>query len=240
MNTKLIALTLALTTAAAAQAASIDFRGQYRTGQERWESRFLLGHELDNGLGGTIEYTINNSSKAGAGLDDISWKDTEFQLYYKYKLNDTITLLPSVLWDSVKSSNNEVYKVGLQANWAFQPGWRLDGRVRYEYNNEPSANLNRQIDNDDWTRTDITLRNTINKEFDAYYNFRWDHKLSNYAFANGSKNNYEHNIGGGYKITKNVRLHGEFGYVGEVQDPNAPRGVLTDDWRFRLGATYTF
>ena len=87
MNTKYIVSAIAGILALNAHAASLDLRGQYKTGSEKYESRALLAHELENGIGGGVEFTFNNTSKSGEGLDQAHWDNTEFELYYKYTQN---------------------------------------------------------------------------------------------------------------------------------------------------------
>jgi hypothetical protein len=217
-----------------AHAASIDFRGAYKTGSELYESRILLSHDFANGIGGTIEYTMNNTSKSGEGIDILDWKDTEYQIYYKYKLNDTITIIPSALVDVV-SNKGDIYKVGLQTNWVFAPTWRFDARVRYEYKDYESKDLSKQLDNDNTTRTEFWLRKTFDDKMDAYYNFRWDYKLNDFEYVNHNPNYMEHNFGFGYKVTPAFRPYTEIGYLGETANAQED-----SEWRIRIGASYTF
>lgn len=222
-----------------AHAISLDVRGQYRTEQERYESRYLVSHEFKNGIGGGIEYVVDHSSKAGEGIDQARWKETELELYYKHKVNDTLTVLPSVLFQDSKSAG-DIAKVGIRANWAFAPSWRLDGRVRYEHKTRETRDLTRPqrvLDNDDTTRTEVWLRKSVNKEVDAYYNLRWDHKLANYAYPDKSKNLFEHNVGASYKINNTFRPYAEIGYLPDALLKN---NVVTDDWRVRIGTNINF
>ncbi len=238
MKIKYVLAVLCAAFAVQVQAASVDVRGQYKTGSERYESRVLLAHDLSNGIGGTIEYTVNNTSKTGEGIDQWLWADTEFQLYYKYKLNDAVTLIPSVLVDVLKdkpTDGGEVYKFGMQANWAFAPTWRLDGRLRYEYKNFETKNLAKQMDNDNRTRMEWWLRKAASAEVDAYYNFRWDHKLNDYQYVNKSSNYFEHNVGVSYKLTPAFKPYTEIGYLGDTA--NAQQDA---EWRIRIGAAYSF
>ncbi|WP_157669767.1 oligogalacturonate-specific porin KdgM family protein [Chitinibacter sp. GC72] len=236
MNKKYLLATVLAALALNAQAASLDVRGQYRTEQEKYETRYLLSHELSNGIGGGVEYVVDHTSKAGEGLDQARWKETEFELYYKYKLNDTVTLLPSVLFQDSKSSG-DIAKVGLRANWAFAPTWRLDGRLRYEHKTRDTKDLSKKWDNDDTTRTDLWLRKSVNTEIDTYYNFRWDHKLADYAYPDKSEDLFEHNVGATYKLNKTFRPYAEFGYLPDALVKNKK---LTDDWRIRVGTTINF
>jgi hypothetical protein len=234
MQIKSLVCAMAICSPALIQAASIDFRGAYKTGSEAYESRILLSHEFSNGIGGTIEYTMNNTSKSGEGIDQADWKDTEFQLYYKHKLNDSVTLIPSILVDVVRDKG-DIYKAGLQANWGFAPSWRFDARARYEYKDYESKDLSKQLDNDNTTRVDFWLRKTIDDKMDAYYNFRWDHKLNDFQYVNKSANYLEHNIGFGYKATRAFKPYVEVGYLGDTA--NAQQD---SEWRIRLGAAYSF
>jgi opacity protein-like surface antigen len=236
MKQKYLLIALAGAFVANAQAASVDFRGQYKTGSEKYESRILAAHELANGIGGSIEYTINNTSKSGEGLDQAHWDNTEFALWYRYKLNDTIAILPSVWYQNTKEKG-DFYKVGLQSNWAFAPTWRLDARVRYEYKQQETKDLSKHLDQDSTTRTEIWLRKAVNSEIDAYYNFRWDYKLNDYQYADKSSNYIEHNIGASYKVNSTFKPYAEIGYLGEALDKNKQ---LEDDWRIRLGAVISF
>ncbi|QLG87196.1 hypothetical protein HQ393_02440 [Chitinibacter bivalviorum] len=217
-----------------AHALSIDFRGQYKTGSEAYESRFLFGHDFANGIGGSIEYTMNNTSKSGEGIDQVNWKDTEYQIYYKYKLNDTVTLIPSALIDVVRSKG-DIYKIGLQANWAFAPSWRFDSRLRYEYKDYESKDLSKHLDHDNTTRMDLWLRKAVNEQIDTYYNFRWDYKLNNYEYVNKSPNYFENNLGVSYKVTPAFKPYAEIGYLGDTA--NAQQDA---EWRIRIGAGYSF
>ncbi|WP_348944762.1 oligogalacturonate-specific porin KdgM family protein [Chitinibacter sp. FCG-7] len=236
MNKKYLWATVLAALALNAQAASLDVRGQYRTEQEKYETRYLLSHELSNGIGGGVEYVVDHTSKSGEGIDQSRWKETEFELYYKYKVSDTLTLLPSVLFQDSKSAG-DIAKVGVRANWAFAPGWRLDGRIRYEHKTRDTRNLNKQLDNDDTTRTEVWLRKSVNSDIDAYYNLRWDHKLANYAYPDASKNIFEHNIGASYKLNKTFRPYAEIGYL---PDALIKDKVLTNDWRVRVGSVINF
>jgi len=236
MKTKYIIVAIASIVAINAQAASLDVRGQYRTEQEKYETRYLLGHEFANGIGGGVEYVVDHTSKAGEGLDQAHWKETEFEVYYKYKLNDSLTILPSLLFQDSKS-NGDIAKVGIRANWAFAPTWRLDGRVRYEHKTRETKNLAKKLDNDNTTRTELWLRKSINTEVDTYYNFRWDHKLENFAYPDASSNLYEHNVGVSYKINSTFRPYGEIGYLPDALIKNKQ---LTDDWRIRAGVVINF
>jgi hypothetical protein len=223
--------------AANAYAVSLDLRGQYKTESEAYESRALLGHEWSNGIGGSVEYTVNNTSAAGEGIDQALWKDTEFALTYKYKLNDTVTLIPSFLFQDTKTKG-DFYKYGFQANWAFAPTWRLDGRVRYEYKQSESKDINKKLDNDSTTRTDLWLRKSFDTAVDGYYNFRWDHKLNDYQYADKSSSLYEHNFGVSYKIDKTFKPYGEIGYLPDAVKNTT--GGVDDDWRIRLGVAINF
>lgn len=217
-----------------AHALSIDFRGEYFTGSEMYGSRFLLSHTFANGIGGSMEYTMNNSSKSGEGIDTVDWNNTEYALWYKYKINDAHTVLPS-LWMQVVKDKGNVYKVGIQDNWSFAPTWRFDSRFRYQYADFETKDLSGQKDHPNTTRLDLWLRKSFDDKWDGYYNFRWDYQLNNYEYVNKSPNYFENNIGIGYKITPAVLTYTEVGYLGETankqQDPQ---------WRIRLGASYTF
>ncbi|QLG89450.1 hypothetical protein HQ393_15030 [Chitinibacter bivalviorum] len=219
-----------------ANAASVDVRGQYKTGSEKYESRILLANDFANGIGASAEYTINNTSKAGEGIDQAIWDNTELGLWYKYKLNDTVTILPS-LWYQNTKTKGDFYKVGLQGNWAFAPSWRFDARVRYEYRQQESKDLHKHLDNDSTTRTDLWLRKSISSEVDAYYNFRWDYKLNDYVYADKSHNYIEHNVGVSYKVNNTIKPYLEVGYLGEALNPQKK---LEDDWRIRVGAAVSF
>lgn len=219
-----------------AHATSLDLRAQYKTGSEKYESRALLAHELENGIGGSIEYTVNNTSKSGEGLDQAHWDNTEFELYYKYKLNETLTILPSALYQNTKEKG-DFYKAGIRANWAFAPSWRLDGRLRYEYKQRETKDLNKHFDNDSTTRTDVWLRKTFTPEVESYYNFRWDRKLADFQYADKSENYIEHNVGVSYKVNRTFKPYAEFGYLGEALNKDKK---LDDEWRVRFGAVLSF
>ncbi|WP_047391418.1 oligogalacturonate-specific porin KdgM family protein [Chitinibacter sp. ZOR0017] len=236
-KTPILALALSLSVlAGSVSAASVDIRGQYRSEQDKFESRVLLNHEWSNGIGAGFEYVVDNTSKAGEGIDQARWKENELELYYKYKVSDTLTLLPSVLFQDTKASG-DIAKIGLRANWAFAPTWRLDARVRYEHKTRDTRDLAKQWDNDDTTRSELWLRKTFNKDLETYYNFRWDHKLNNYAYPDKSSNLYEHNVGAAYKLNANFKPYAEIGYLPDALIKNK---ALTDDWRFRLGLVYSF
>ncbi|MEQ6290176.1 oligogalacturonate-specific porin KdgM family protein [Vogesella sp. GCM10023246] len=243
MKIKNLSLLIFAAWGAYANAASIDYRQGYRTGVEKYESRMLLSNDWANGIGGSIEYTIDNSSTNDAGIDQARWKDTEFQLYYKYKLSDALTITPLFLYDTAKDvgdgTRNDTFKPGIQANWTFAPGWRLDGRVRYEKKTWTKKNLHGQQDDDSTVRTDAWLRKTFNDTTDAYYNVRWDRKLNDFHYDDGGKDYFEHNFGVGYKFTKEVKAYTEIGYLGEVKDPSNTK-LLKDDWRVRVGVSYSF
>ena len=236
MSTKYIISAIAGILALNAHATSLDLRGQYKLGSEKYESRAALGYELESGLGGSVEYVLNNTSKAGEGLDQAHWDNTEFELYYKYKLNNTVTLLPSVIYQNTKDKG-DYYKLGFRTNWAFAPSWRLDGRVRYEYKQRETKDFNKNWDNDSTTRTEVWLRKTVSAEVETYYNFRWDRKLAAFQYADKSKNYTEHNLGMSYKVNSTFKPYAEFGYLGEAFDKNKN---LTDDWRIRVGTVINF
>lgn len=219
-----------------AHALSLDVRGQYKTESEKYESRFLLSHEASNGIGGSVEYTVNNTSKAGEGADQALWDNTELAVWYKYKLNDTVTILPSALFQHTKTKGDYL-KAGLQANWVFAPTWRLDGRVRYEYKQRETKDINKQLDNDSTTRTELWLRKSVNSEIDAYYNFRWDHKLADFQYPDKGSNYYEHNLGASYKINSTFKPYVEVGFIPDALVKNQE---LTDDWRIRVGTVINF
>ncbi|QZA82138.1 oligogalacturonate-specific porin KdgM family protein [Deefgea piscis] len=217
-----------------AHATSIDFRGGYKTGSEKYESRILLSHEMANGFGGGVEYSMSNTSLPGEGIDQMNWTDTEFELYYKHKLNAAVTLQPGFLVQTVKNKG-EAYKAYIRANWEFAPTWRFDSRLRYDFKGWSEKDLNGKFEHDEVVRADFWLQKSFNEKTSGYYNFRVDHKLNDFEYVNNSSNYYEHNIGLGYKLTPSVRVYTEVGYLGETANKQHDA-----EWRVRFGSTYSF
>lgn len=79
-------------------ATYIDYRHEWLGDQHKQEDRIKMGHSLNNGIYFSVEGKWE--SKQGGFWDNLSSKGNEFELGYKYKLLDNLSITPSFALDS--------------------------------------------------------------------------------------------------------------------------------------------
>ncbi|RQW27143.1 hypothetical protein EHS17_08960 [Rhodobacteraceae bacterium CH30] len=142
MNKTLIATLLAIACGSAG-AAELDLRTGYDTGMDKWFSRALIGHQWGSGVGGWMEVTANQSSGSDEGYDSFIAGDNEAAVYYNYKLNDQLALVPGVahVWNK-DGSETRPY---VELRWKLSETLSINPRYRYQQGHIDTNSANEKV-----------------------------------------------------------------------------------------------
>ena len=221
----------------AAHAFDVDLRGEYRTGSEEYRTRAKLSNQWVN-FGASLEAGAFNGK---GSLDKFTSDFNEIEVWYNYKINDTLTLIPGGDW--TWNNNGSTIKPFMRVNWAFMPTWRADMRIRYDHNNYDSVtSYNMPVgevysaDNSAW-QFDFWLTKFIGSQVAIEYNYVWNKKDdSQFVYNNGRNTQYLHNLKTSYMATPSIIPYMELGYLGNTADLYNNK----DEWRLRFGTVFRF
>ncbi|WP_112479472.1 oligogalacturonate-specific porin KdgM family protein [Vibrio variabilis] len=237
MKLKQSALGVALVLfAGAATAASVDFRQEYKHEQESYASRF----KVSGGVGNV--YFGVEAKQNGNIFEDWRSGDNEFEIGYKYKINDKLYLQPGM--PVTFSSTNVTYKPQIRVGYKFDSGLVAKFRYRHEfrYYQEGSSTTGR-----DGNKYSSVNKSKLTANLDYKWNY-WQFGLEgnytedffNEIYKTGQNGQYDwdYNLKIGYKGKDWAwRPYVEFG---NVNCSSSCSEDATRQLRSRVGITYSF
>ena len=207
-----------------ANAASLDFRQEYKSGTDQHASRVKMGHTFDSNFSVSLELKFKGAD--GEFMQDLQSNGSELDLGYRIKLNDQWTLIPGMPIEF--GTSGATYKPQLRLTYTPKSieGLSLSGRYRLHV--KPGEDIKR-----------LRHRYTVNIGY-KYQNWSFGFE-GNYYYAdnddyllyNDNRTNYENNLTAHYKIG-NWTPWVEFGDV-SVSDDSSQREL-----RSRIGIRYSF
>ena len=207
-----------------ADAASLDFRQEYKSSTDQHASRVKMGHTFDGRFSVGLELKFKGAE--GKFMEDLQSNGSELDLGYRIKLNDQWTLITGMPIEF--GSSGATYKPQLRLTYKSDAidGLSLSGRYRLDVKpgedikhlrHRYTVNIGYKVEN--WT---------FGFEGNYYYADN-----SEYLLYNDSRTNYENNLTAHYKIG-NWSPWVEFGDV-SVSDDSSQREL-----RSRIGIRYSF
>lgn len=118
---------LTLVASASVSAASLDFRQEYKHESETYASRVKLGAGVGNMYFGV------EAMQKGKPFSEWESKGNEFDFGYKYKIDDSWTLIPGM--PITFFPGHVTYKPQLRAQYSFDSGVVTKLRYRHEFRN---------------------------------------------------------------------------------------------------------
>lgn len=227
--------TLLLTTSAATvNAASIDFRHEYKHDTEKNADRIKIGGSTKTEVG-THNYSVEMkfSGKQGTyGFQDLERGDSEFEYSFKYYVTDKFFLQPGM--PITMGDERVTFKPQLRIGYEFDSGITTKLRYRHEFRNYTKD----ENDGENWQKSKVTanIEYTWNNmiQLNLEGNYEKAHENDDWILFNDKDWNYDYNLKIGYKNSTKWRPYLEFGNVNE--------GGSTDNrqLRSRIGLTYSF
>lgn len=217
-------------------ATYIDYRHEWLGDEHKQEDRIKMGHSLNNGIYFSIEGKWE--SKQGGFWDNLSSKGNEFELGYKYKLLDNLSITPSFALDSGERDTAYKFSVKSVYNWtdAFSSGLRLRYAVRdYEREYDPDRPSQHY-----WQANFYLGYRIYDVSFDYDFEYKFD---TDYPALRGKEKDYVHNMTIAWRGNKTWVPYVELGYVSYDDGSYVKDGeTYRDAWemRYRVGITYNF
>lgn len=219
----LIALS-AIIAAGQVNAASIDFRHEYKGKSEQHSSRVKINESIGNfSISGELKF---RSPKEAGFFEDLSNNGWELDLGYRFKINDNWSIQPGMPIEG--RSDGMTYKPQLRATYAFDSidGFSLSGRYRHDIkmysDGRDTQNRHRFTGNasykmDEW-------------EFGLELNY---YKAEGYELFDNKDTNYENNL------TIRYRPGAWSPYI-ELGDVSMSSETDERELRSRVGISYSF
>lgn len=230
------ALALAISGAAFADTASIDFRHSYNTDSRMHSDRIKLNYRMDNGLGfeGELKYKVAGDRKDKA-FDNTVSNGHEFIVSYQYRIAPNGVLTPAF---NIESDENKTsYKWNLKYQHKLNELFYVAGRYRYQHERLDRDKIDRNVadrgkDNHNINRFDGRLGFTPEGPWTVEYQFSYFD--TDYIRYDNKKSDYEQNLITRYRINKNWRPFFEVGDI-KVTSTSDDRQL-----RLRAGVQYQF
>ncbi|OEF23308.1 oligogalacturonate-specific porin KdgM family protein [Vibrio rumoiensis] len=231
----LAATTLLLATSAVSvNAASLDYRHEYKHDTESNGDRIKIGGSTKVELG-THYYSVEmkfNGKDGSYGYQDLERGDSEFEYSFKYFVNDNFYLQPGM--PITMGDQRVTYKPQLRVGYEFDSGITAKLRYRHEFRDFTDEKENGET----WQKSKVTanLTYTWNStvQFDFETNYEKAREGDNWLLYDGKDWNYDYNLKVGYKNDSNWRPYFELGNV-SVSSKSDERQL-----RSRVGLTYSF
>ena len=210
-----------------ANAATFDFRHEYRTGDNLDYDRFKVSQVFENNMYTALEARWLSYTPASSAMDNLVSNGHEVEVGYIYKPTDKWTFVPYFSIDSASSANSTAYKYHLKSTYKINDSFYVANRIRLA-----------QVQNQ-------TKSNTNYQQYDFYAGYKYGPLTLEYDFAyvdtsyssyKNSHHTYDHNLFVGYTVNSHWTPYVELGYM-----PYTPTGgVYGDKWepRYRVGVTY--
>lgn len=236
LNKILLATTAALlaTSSIGVNAASVDYRHEYKHGTESNGDRIKIGGSTKVDLG-THYYSVEmkfNGKDHSYGYNDLERGDSEFVYEFKYYVTDQFFVQPGM--PITFGDSSVTYKPQLRIGYDFDSGITTKLRYRHEFRDYTDDSKNGET----WQKSKVTANldytwdNMIQFGFEA--NYEKAHEGDNWKLYDNDSWNYDYNLKIGYKNDSNWRPYVEFGNVSESSS-NDKRQL-----RSRVGITYSF
>ncbi|MCF7352570.1 oligogalacturonate-specific porin KdgM family protein [Vibrio sp. CK2-1] len=236
LNKVLLATTAALlaTTAVNVNAASVDYRHEYKHGTESNGDRIKIGGSTKVELGThyySVEMKFNGKSES-YGYQDLERGDSEFVYEFKHYITDKFYVQPGM--PITFGEERVTYKPQLRIGYDFDSGITTKLRYRHEFRDYTDDS---KYNGDTWQKSkvtanlDYTWNNMIQFGFEA--NYEKAHEDIWTLYDNDTWN-YDYNLKIGYKNDSNWRPYVEFGNVSESSSTDKRQ------LRSRVGITYSF
>ncbi|WP_153448845.1 oligogalacturonate-specific porin KdgM family protein [Vibrio algicola] len=225
---------LLASTAVTATAASLDYRHEYKFGNNQNADRIKIGGSTKTETG-QHNYSVEmkfSGKEGNYGYNDMERGDSEFLYSYKYNIDEHWYVEPGM--PITFGDESVTYKPQVRVGYKFDNGIVTKLRYRHEFRDYTESKNN----GDTYQKSkitynlDYTWNNMIQLGFEANYEIA--HEGDDWKLWDDSNKGYDYDLKIGYKNDSNWRPYVQFGNVG-VSSKTDQRQL-----RSRVGITYSF
>jgi hypothetical protein len=209
------------------QAVTLDVRGGYREGSHKYESRFKMSQAWSNGFWLSME----TDNKQGVdGFDQSATDYNEIEGNYKFKLADTVTMQPGMVYHW--GSEGAQIRPYVKFVWNMTPSTWSGIRFRYDWNQYDSTDLSGNREKASAGRLDLYLGWQNDKWYiqtnPVFYRY-----VNDFNYNNKEQSAWENDLVIKYKLNKVWQPYIEWDYMGQQGSYQGRKGITEN--RYRVG-----